>query len=1477
MFKRIINITLWTIVGVFILLISLLHVPVVQSIMGEKIAYMLSQKLGTEVSIGRVNVGLINRFIIDDVDIHDQQGQPLLSASRLSAKIDILPLMQQKITVSSSQIFGLKLNLYKENANSAPNYKFLIDSLSSKKTDKKSSLNLSMNSLIFRHGEIRYRQKDKSASMVVFNPYNVWLKNISGHIVVNLLTNDSIDAKVKKLSFDEASGLHLSSLSLDLNASRSGFSVNDISLSLPNTHIIANSITAIYKHPQSLFALKNAEIKANIKSEQITVSDFSFLNTTLKNIDESFSLFAKISGQLPQIRADILQIGANNGMFALSASGEYAKVASKIAWNARVSHLKSDVRGMKLLAQVLGKKDVPEQLLRLEEVRFSGNANGDSNDLSIKGLIETAAGDANVDFNKHDKQLFGRIITTDFNLQKITNNSHLGRISAELEVSKRPSSGYEGSGKLSRFDYNNYTYSDATFNATYDEKGGIAGNLAINDDNANINVSGKTLLKSGKTALEAQATVRNLDLAALHLSNKWADTKFNADINAEIGDLKSAFLTGNIDIQNFLMQMPDNEYRIDNLTVSSLSEGNGQHRISVNSDFGEISLVGRGDIKSLPESVARLVGGKLYILAKGVDKHTKLNNEFAIDATINDTEWLKYLLGIPLHIDSPLTINGNISDRNNTIDLSCGLKDFTYADKLYRDAAVEITTSGDTIASSVKLKKISDSGTVFSWNVGANVSHNQLATVVGINDNENHPLRGEIKANTRFLKETNGTYSALINVEESDMHIGDTIWHIRPSNIIYKKENLCVNDFSLSHGDQYLRINGRATSDRNDTLHVDFKDLNVGYILDLVNFHSVEFDGQASGNFIVAGAFNKRPLAKGQLQVNDFLLEQGRMGVLNASLRYDDIAGRININATADDKGFGYTDVTGYISPVHNHISLDIEAHDTRLEFMESFCGSFMDNVNAHATGKVRLSGALNDINLTGQLVASGSMNITSLNTTYTMRGDTVRFIPNEIEFRRDTIYDRDGNIGIVNGNLHHEHLTNLSYDLNVSANKMLCFDTTPQQGESFYGTVYATGNCRIKGGHGEVVMDIDATPNKSTIITYNIDAQETENANEFLIWKKRDDGKSSVVADKGQDDSRQQPTADDDESDIRHIATDIKLNFLINCTPEATMKVIMDNASGDYIALNGDGTLRATYYNKGSLDIFGNYVVDHGLYKLTIQNVVRKDFTFEKGGTIKFGGDPFKANLDLRALYVLNSVSLSDLNIGRSFSNNNVKVNCLMNIGGTAEEPRITFDLDMPTLENDARQMVASVINAEEGMNQQVLYLLAVGRFYTQGNNNASPLGSATQRNQASLAMQSILSGTISQQINSILGTMMNNDNWNFGANISTGTEGFNDAEYEGILSGSLLNNRLLLNGQFGYRDNANATTSFIGDFDLKYLLFPNGNLAINVYNKTNDRYFTRNSLNTQGIGLIMKKDFNGIYDLFGIKKKKAKEKANK
>ena len=175
---------------------------------------------------------------------------------------------------------------------------------------------------------------------------------------------------------------------------------------------------------------------------------------------------------------------------------------------------------------------------------------------------------------------------------------------------------------------------------------------------------------------------------------------------------------------------------------------------------------------------------------------------------------------------------------------------------------------------------------------------------------------------------------------------------------------------------------------------------------------------------------------------------------------------------------------------------------------------------------------------------------------------------------------------------------------------------------------------------------------------------------------------------------------------------------------------------------------------------------------------------------------------------------------------------------------------------------MVRSLISTEEEKNMQVIYLLGIGRFYTYDYNN-------TEQSQSSVAMKSLLSSTLSGQLNQMFSSLLgNNSNWNIGTSLSTGEVGWSDMDVEGLLSGRLLNNRLLINGNFGYRDNSTTTnnSNFIGDFDLQWLLTPNGNISLKAYSKTNDRYFTKSSLTTQGIGIALKRDFNSWKDIFRI-----------
>ena len=269
---------------------------------------------------------------------------------------------------------------------------------------------------------------------------------------------------------------------------------------------------------------------------------------------------------------------------------------------------------------------------------------------------------------------------------------------------------------------------------------------------------------------------------------------------------------------------------------------------------------------------------------------------------------------------------------------------------------------------------------------------------------------------------------------------------------------------------------------------------------------------------------------------------------------------------------------------------------------------------------------------------------------------------------------------------------------------------------------------------------------------------------------------------------------------------------------------------------------------------------MDHGNYRLSLQEFIRKEFTFEPGGSITFGGNPMNGDLNLRAIYTVPGVSLNDLSAGSNFSSSSVRVNCLMNIGGRAENPQISFDFDIPNVNEDEKQMIRSLISTDEERNMQVIYLLGIGRFYTYGLNANGA--------QTNTAMQGLLSSTLSGQLNDILSNAIGSKDWNFGTTFSTGQLGWQDMDVEGSLSGRLLNNRLLINGTFGYRDTPVANTNFIGDFDVRWLLTPSGTVSLKGYSETNDRYFTKSALTTQGVGIQLKKDFNSLGELFRRKK---------
>ncbi len=1435
-FKHICNGIIWTLIVLYLLLIVLMHLPSVQTFLGKEVAEALADKFGTKVEVGKVNLGFFNRIIIDDVMMYDQQGDSLIYASRLSAKIDYMAATQGKISVSSAQIFGLRANLYRQTAKSPANFQFVLDSLASKDTTQHKPLDLHIGSLIIRRGAIAYNQRDVAPRSGVFSPQHIRVSELSSHILLNHVTDNSIDLLLKKLSFKDESGFKLQSLHFKLQADRQKAILKEFRLLMPRSELVLDDLKATYRFEGKRFIPESLRFKGGIQQSKITFADVASLVPALRHFDDAVFVSSRFSGTAKSISVPSLNLRTGSGSINLQARGCYSHASSHPAWNADIANLNLSPAGVEFLAENLGSKvKIPKEIQRLGTIHLTGKAKGYEKVLSAKGNIETDAGNISLQAIKNDDRIKASVDTRGVNLGRILDNRKLGTVVAKIDAHGTMKHIF-AKGNIARFDYGNYDFHNIEIDGDYDMKT-LRGTASIADPNVNLSVKGDYQLGSRLYALDAA-----------------------------INHLRPTVLG---------MKMHDPSYSLDNISISANNKGKEGH-LDIEAPFVSLYARGQYDLTTIYGSIMRLVADKLPTIP-GISKHAaKGYNDFTLQANITSAEVLQRMFGLPLSLNLPVHINGNISDAEKNVNLYINAPNFSWDGSAFHDANIELNTIGDSLRMEARISQGLPYEKAPVYRLRAAAADNNLSTLLYYaNQSSKLPITGKIDARTQFFTSDNGATGVHVTVNPSEIMLGEKKWLLNPADIIYRKNELTVDMLNFSHGDQHIIINGKATPQATDSIVADLKDVDVAYILNLVNFHSVDFAGKASGKAVVKSIF-QTPEAYANLDVKDFVFENGPLGTLHAKAAYDNQEGQINIDATAEDGPEHLTVINGYVSPKRNYIDLGIEAHNTSLKFMENFCGSFLNNVEAWCKGKLNVVGDLKNINLVGDVVAHGRMHMKQLGTDYTFNHLRAHAIPDDIQFEGDSIYDshyngKHSHFALIRGGIHHKHLTRLSYDLDIDANNFLGFDTHEFGDDTFYGTVFATGTVGIHGKSGETIIDIDATPEPHSIFVYNVASPDAISAGSFIHWN---DATPYIYRPYSPDSDKDKKK--DSSSDF---SSDMRINFLVNTNPNLTLKLMMDDQTGDYITLNGNGVIRANYYNKGGLDMFGNYVVDHGQYKLTIQNIIKKDFDFQPGGTIAFGGDPYNAPLNLQAKYTVNGVPLSDLSIGRSFSSNNIRVDCLMDITGTPGAPKVDFSMDLPTVNSDAKQMIYSVINSQEEMNQQVLYLLGIGRFYTQTKNNQTS-EDASQQSQTSLAMQSLLSGTISQQINNVLSSFVNSSNWNFGANISTGNEGFNNAEYEGILSGRLLNNRLLFNGQFGYRDNANATQSFIGDFDLRYLIFPNGNLSIHVYNQTNDRYFTRNSLNTQGVGLIMKKDFFNLRDLLGIKKKsknKGKEDKNK
>lgn len=1465
--------------GLYVILYTAVSLPPVQAYLCKVASLELSDRTGGKIDIGGLGISPFSEVELYDVSVLDPKGGLVMKAKDIGAGISLGKLLLEgRLVFTYAEIIGMDAHIVQSEPDAPLNIQFLIDAFKSKKKKEPTKFDIVLNNVVLRDCRLTYDkewQPRGSAGKIDFNHLQV--TDIAADMRLPVIKNDEVDVDLRRLTFKESSGLTLSKLSGLFHISPSELSIKNPSIEFPGTHIYPGDIVFPIKGYTDLEQqLLSKPLTLALDGAVVTPSDFACFVPALKtyrqtawitvdatynhqsgevnianlNINSQPGLVLLLQGDIKGLNGPIEQLKANFPLINLSADGK------------AINSIVTDFATLPTATTAL--------LGRLGDVNLNASVSGSVDRCAFKGTVDVAPGQAFIEaeYNKlsnagvHSLQAI--VKTSAFELGKLLDKDDFGKVVADADVDI-VFSGKEVSGRaglnVPLFTYKGYPYSNLVANVS--KKGEmIDGQIHMADENIDFDVEGKALMSGVNSMFDITADIRTLNLSKVNLGTPYDDMSLTGTIDASFTGNNISNANGYININSLKYSDAKHpEILFDHIYILSETE-DLPHHLRVESDYLDADIAGEYDLMSLPSSFSALAAHFLPALISADPKgRSEKKQDFEFSILLKQDGLLLEKLRSPIRLFEDLEIKGYYNSESGLATVGFDIPYMVQGkNKLIRSTsfALSVDTAANKCDVSLNTQLPNNKGDI-SLNLNANVRNGVVDTDLSWLFDRKSSYKGKIALTTEFVKDfDNGAVSIDVNVNPSTFEVNDTVWHVDPAMIRYADKSVNINGVKVHRPGQYALIEGTATAAADDTIRINLHDIDLDYIFETLAINYVTFGGRASGELTASSVFTSTPELKTDcLKVDNLTYNNCILGNATIQSHWDMERKSVFLDADIREGLRNVAHIYGDIFVARDSLSLFCDANKVNVGFLQPFMAAFSSSVEGRASGGVHLYGSFKDIDLTGNVYADSlRMKIDVLNTYYSV-SDSVKLTPGLIRINNVTVKDRDGHTALLNGEVRHEYFHNPSFDFTITkARNFLCYDTNSALNPQWYGTIYGNGSGSMHGVPGFIDIRVDMTTERRSSFTFVLDDMEQAEAYQFLTFtdKRKEAIEAASMQELVQVDNRPAYLKEFEkkvEAQKVETPTRYAMDIRMTATPEADLTIVMDPIAGDKIRANGDGALRLYYNSDGEMSLYGTYTLSKGLYNFTMQDVIVRDFKIRQGSKITFAGDPLAANLDIVAAYRVNT-SLTDLDKSfaddRELTRTNVPVEALLKVSGPMQSPDIDFDIELPTLTEDVSRKVKSIISTQDMMNRQIVYLLALNRFYT-------PDYMSTEGSNNELA--AVASTTLSTQLSSMLGELT--PGWSFSPYFRTEKGDFSDMEVDLALSSSLLNNRLILNGNLGYRDRATSSTTFIGDFDIEYLLNNAGTLRLKAYNHYNDQnYYLRSALTTQGIGIMFKRDFD-------------------
>lgn len=1460
------------------LLVALLfEIPAVQNFVAREATEIISRKLGTRISIDRVDIGLFYRVSLDGFYVEDFQRDTLLYAGRLDARIKSLGLFGGGLVFSRAELSDARFCL-RETPDGEMNIKQVVDKLSKKdkaRAEGKFRLEierLETDGLDFCMERLEHRNPSYGVDFA-----DMHLIDIRAELKNFTIDGPVIHTDIGRLAMRERSGFVVEDLAGCLCIANGCIDIREGHIRTAKSNIELPSLSligldwALYKN-----FVEEVDITAQVVNTTLSSDDIAYFSPKMKDWHLTLTdVNADVSGPVADMSGSLRSVrtGADTKL-SVDFAAQGLPDVGKGHFKADISELTTSAADVDRLAAALTGKNLPDEVLRIAKnagkIGLTGKFDGTLTAFAADAALATEIGGATCllqvsSLRDGCRGVLGDVKTSSLQLGELLENDLLGPLSLNVHVNGELSSEHsdaEVSGEILRLGINGYDYDSLRMKGHLVNRE-FNGLIEARDRNLRFDFRGLLDLNDEqRPRYDFALDLEEANLAALGVNRRDSVSVLAARIAARAVGRTLDDLNGIIFVRDVSYRYNDRELAADSVVIvgrNSLSD----KFIRLRSDFVDADYEGKTSCKEVfaylqqrfRDYVPTLDGGPGWQaqhpdtveLADGYSQLTvnvrKINPLVnAVSPGLQIADGSQLLLRInPANDKLSFEAASDYIERGRMLVTRLNLDAHNRGDSLVFAASTE-----DLYLNSFHMSRVGMSG-------GA--KDNKLELITDFADTIGD-VSGRIGFRSEFAR-GRGPAGRQIDLRLTPSYIsrGEKTWNIYTDGITADTSRIRIDRFRMVNAGQQLLLDGVVSRRLQDSVQLTLHNFELAPFSQFTSSMGYRVDGRTNGS-----ATMKAVLGAGEVQadivVDSISINDLAVPSIWLRSRWDFIQNRAGI--LVQQRENLDTLVRGFYAPSQKRYYARATLDAVELSALDPLLKGVVERTGGNADVDIALRGSGKEANLSGQIaVRDFTTTVDFTQVTYTMPRAVIEVKNNHLIAEGVPLYDPEKNEGLFSIDLNLEHLSNIFYSVKVLPKELMVLNTTSKDNDLFYGRIFASGSATIAGSKGGVKMDIVATTEGDSEFYMPLSGQSNAKTADFVtfVTPEQIDTTDYLVRKKllFQQQGRKKEAA----------GSTMDITMALNVQDNTAFQLVIDPTVGSALKGRGNGMLNL-HINPGNgiFNMYGDYTLIEGSFLFSLQNIITKKFIIESGSMIQWTGEPVDARLDINAVYklktslqpLLNTVTASsdDDQSGSRISDRSVPVDCKIHIGGRLSNLQLDFSVVVPVTDIETQAAVASVLNTQEAQAQQFISLVALGTFSNSGSANIG-------------ASSGVATGL--EMLTNQLTNWFSTDDYRIILNYRAGSEMTGD-EVDFGFSTNLINNRLLVEVEGNYIiDNkqavSNNVSNFMGEAHVTWLIDKSGNLRLKAFTQTIDRFDENQGLQETGIGISYKEDFNNFKDL--------------